>query len=325
MTKHIYVTRQLPQEAIRPFQEAGFYVEMWGSEESPIPRERLLEVAKTADGLVTMLSDQLDAEFFQQAGDQLKVVANLAVGYDNIDVKTAKERGILICHTPDVLSEATADLAFSLVLATMRRIVESADLIRNNKWTSWSPLLMAGSEVYGSTMGIVGMGSIGTGVAKRAKGFSMNVLYHNRSRKPAVEQELGVEYASFKDLLQKSDVIVCLTPYTKETHRLFDAQAFQLMKKTAHFVNVSRGAVVDEQALVKALQTEEIAGAGLDVFEKEPVTADHPLLQFPQVTALPHIGSASIQTRYTMMELCLNNIACVLKGEKAKTPIPEMR
>ncbi|HCO81145.1 MULTISPECIES: D-glycerate dehydrogenase [Bacillus] len=320
MTKpYVYITRKLDETTLTPLKEVA-HIDMWTSEDEPCPREELEKQAAQADGLLTMLSDQVDEALLSNAPN-LKVVANLAVGYDNIDLKVAKKHGITVCHTPDVLTESTADLAFALLMASARRIVEASDWIKDGNWTGWGPLLLAGADVHHKTLGIVGMGSIGTALAKRAKGFDMNVLYHNRSRKPEAEAQLGVTYAAFDELLTQSDFIVCLTPLTPETKEMFNKKAFEQMKNTAYFINVSRGQTVDEDALYDAVTTGKIAGAGLDVFSKEPVSPDHPLTTLPNVTVLPHIGSASVETRKNMMHLCAENIALVLQNQQAKTPV----
>jgi len=279
-----------------------------------------MKEAQKATALLTMLSDKVDKELLEQA-PKLKVVANLAVGYDNIDVKAASERGVIVCNTPDVLTETTADLTFALMLATARRITEAQEFVKEGRWQSWSPFLLAGADVHHKTIGIVGMGKIGQAVARRAKGFAMEILYHNRSRHMEAEQEVGASYRSFEQLLAESDFVVCLTPLTDETKHLFNHDAFKRMKKSAFFINVGRGQVVDEEALIAALNSDEIAGAGLDVFYEEPIGSDHPLLRFPQVVAIPHIGSASVETRETMMKLCRDNIVAVIQGNKAKTVI----
>lgn len=317
MKPYIYITRKLPDEAIRDLNQS-FEVNMWEKEDIAVPREVLITEAKRADGLITMLSDRIDDEVLT-AGKNLKVVANLAVGFDNIDLVTAGKKGIAICNTPDVLTDTTADLTFSLLMATARRIIEAAELVKKGEWKSWSPLLMAGQDIHHKTIGIVGMGKIGAAVAKRAAGFDMNILYHNRNRKPEVEQQLGAVYATFEELVQKSDFIVCLTPLTAETKNMFTRDVFQKMKKSAIFINAGRGPVVSEQALYEALTAGEIAGAGLDVFEKEPIGADHPLLQLTNVVAIPHIGSSSVETRVSMMKLCADNVMAVLAGSEPKT------
>jgi glyoxylate reductase len=317
MKPTIFITRKLPEAAIEAIKDQ-YDVKMWDSEDVPVPRETLLEEAKTADALLTMLSDSID-ETVLTAGKQLKVVANLAVGFDNINLEVATKNGIAVCNTPDVLTDTTADLAFALLMATARRLIEGAELVKNNEWKSWSPLLLAGHDVHHKTIGIVGMGKIGETVAKRATGFEMEILYHNRTRKPEAEKALGAVYCSFDELVEKSDFIVSLTPLTDETRNMFTRETFKKMKKNSIFINAGRGPVVDEQALYDALAAGDIAGAGLDVFVKEPIGADHPLLTLPNVVALPHIGSSSVETRVTMMKLCIDNIKAVINGENPLT------
>lgn len=317
MKPYIFITRKLPEETILELTEK-FDVKMWEQEDFPAPREVLLAEAKKASGIITMLSDKVDEELLS-AGENLKVIANLAVGFDNIDLKAATERGIIVTNTPDVLTETTADLTFALLMATARRIVEAANYIKDGKWEGWSPYLLAGHDVYGKTIGIVGMGKIGEAVARRAKGFGMEILYHNRSRKPEAEKETGAVYRSFEDLVSTADYVVSLAPLTDETRNLFTADVFAKMKKSAIFINAGRGPVVDEQALYHALQKKEIAAAGLDVFEKEPIPTNHPLLELPNVTAIPHIGSASTDTRTAMIKLCCTNVKAVLTGGSSKS------
>ncbi|WP_426004895.1 2-hydroxyacid dehydrogenase [Bacillus sp. DWP3-1] len=320
MTKpYVYITRKLDEASLTPLKEVA-HIEMWPSEDEPCPREELEKQAAKADALLTMLSDQVDEALLSKTPN-VKVIANLAVGYDNIDLEAAEKRNITICHTPDVLTESTADLAFALLMASARRIVEASDWIKEGNWTGWGPLLLAGADIHHKTLGIVGMGSIGTALAKRAAGFDMKVLYHNRSRKPEAEAQLGVTYAPFEELLTQSDFIVCLTPLTPETKDMFNEKAFDQMKNSAYFINVSRGQTVGEDALYEAVTTGKIAGAGLDVFRQEPISPSHPLATLPNVTVLPHIGSASVETRKTMMRLCAENIALVLQGQQAKTPV----
>jgi glyoxylate reductase len=314
---YVFVTRKLPNEAIERLQQFA-EVKMWPHEDIPVDRKVLLEEAKKADALLTMLSDRIDQEVME-AGQSLKVIANLAVGFDNIDIPFATKRGIAVCNTPDVLTDTTADLTFALLMATARRLVEAAEFVKAGQWKSWSPLLLAGYDVHHKTIGIIGMGKIGQAVAKRATGFDMEILYHNRSRKEEAERVLGAQYCTFNELLERSDFIVCLTPLTDETRHLFDREAFKKMKNTAIFVNASRGPVVDEQALYEALVNGEIAGAGLDVFYNEPIDKTHPLLALKNVVALPHIGSASTETRLEMMNLCCRNIMLVLSGNKPET------
>ncbi|TMU84522.1 D-glycerate dehydrogenase [Bacillus sp. BHET2] len=313
MKPFIYITRKLPEAVIASLRN-DFEVEMWEREDATVPRDILLQKAEKASALLTMLSDKVDRTLLQRS-PSLKVIANLAVGYDNIDLEAANEFGVTICNTPDVLTETTADLTFGLLMATARRIVEADRYIKEGKWKSWSPLLLAGSDIHHKTIGIVGMGSIGEAVARRAKGFNMNVLYHNRSRKHDRELELGVQYAGFEELLTQADFVVILAPLNDDTKEMFHEEHFNMMKESSILINAARGPIVNEGALMKALERGDIAGAGLDVFETEPIDPDHPLLQFDQVVATPHIGSSSKDTRHSMMTLCAENIEAVLKGD----------
>jgi glyoxylate reductase len=317
MKPYIYVTRKLPEEILSPLKE-NYEVEMWDDENVSVPREILLEKSHKAGGILSMLSDSIDRELIEQSPN-LKVVANLAVGFDNIDVKAANEKGVAVCNTPDVLTDTTADLTFGLMMATARRLIEADKYVREGKWKSWSPLLMAGADLHHKTVGIIGMGSIGEAFAKRAKGFDMNILYHNRSRKLNAEEALGAEYASLEALLSHSDYVVCLAPLTPETKGLLQKEQFEMMKSSAIFINAARGPIVNEDALYQALVSGEIAAAGLDVFEKEPIDETHPLLSLDNVVVLPHIGSSSVETRMEMMELCVSNIKAVLEGDTPKT------
>lgn len=267
-----------------------------------------------------MLTDQIDEELLTLA-KQLRMVANMAVGYDNINLPLAKERGVVITNTPDVLTEATADLAFTLLLATGRRIVEANRFLHDGSWKSWAPYLLAGQSFYSATLGIIGMGRIGEAVAKRARGFNMNVLYHNRRPKPETEKKYGVSYRALDDLLRESDYVLLLTPLTEETRHLMGEREFSLMKPNAVFVNVSRGGTVDETALYQALVEKKIWAAGLDVFQQEPVPVDHPLLRLPNVTALPHIGSATYETRDAMAMLAAENLVRYFSGKEPLTPL----
>src|SRR5690625_4818773 len=293
---------------------------MWSKEDEPVPRKILLQEVEQVDALLSMLSDDINDELFQHAPN-LKIVANLAVGFDNINLADAKKHDVVITNTPDVLTETTADLAFGLLMATGRRLIEAQEYIRKDKWTDWAPFLLAGKDIHHQTIGIVGMGRIGEAVARRAKGFNMEIIYHNRNRKKAVEKSLGATYMSFNELLEKADYVVSLLPLTAETAKTFDREAFEKMKSSAIFINASRGGVVDEEALVVALKTEQIKAAGLDVFQQEPISAEHPLTKLQNAVLLPHIGSATVATREKMLSLCLENVAEVFQGNAPKTPV----
>ncbi|WP_101843184.1 D-glycerate dehydrogenase [Halobacillus sp. Marseille-P3879] len=316
---YIFITRKLPEELTAPLRK-DFDIHMWESENTAVPRELLEEEAMKADGLLTMLTEKVDDNLLKQAPN-LKIVANLAVGYDNIDLESARSHNVMVTNTPDVLTDTTADLTFTLLLTTARRIVEAAEYVKQGNWQHWSPFLLAGSDVHHKKIGIVGMGRIGEAVARRALGFDMNVSYYNRSRKIEVEQKYGIQYEKWDDLIASSDYIVCLVPLTDSTKHLFNESAFRKMKSSAVFVNASRGATMNEEHLYEALKAGEIRGAGLDVFEDEPIPSDHPLLTLNQVVCLPHIGSASLETREAMIKLSLSNLESFLLGKGAVTPV----
>ncbi|PSL25058.1 glyoxylate reductase [Planomicrobium soli] len=311
----IYITQKLPEQAVTKLRDL-YEVRMWHDDQSAAPREELLEQVKEAHALWSMLSDNIDRSVFE-AAPNLKIITNLAVGYNNIDLDAAHENGVMVTNTPEVLTETTADLTFALLLATARRIVEADKTVRSGEWKSWTPMGMTGQNVGGATLGIIGMGRIGEAVARRGQGFGMNVLYHNRTRKSLED----VKYATLDELLQTSDYVVLLTPLTKETKGLIGERELSLMKETAILINVARGGVVEEAALYEALKANKIWGAGLDVFEQEPVPADHPLLTLPNVTVLPHIGSATVQTRLAMMEMNAEAIAACLDGRSVKNRV----
>lgn len=315
----IYITRRIPVHLLEPYQEK-FTFRMWDEVDEPVPYDVLLEESKHADGLLCLLTDSIDKTLLKES-KALKIVANMAVGYNNIDVEAAHDNGIVVTNTPDVLTETTADLAFTLMLSTARRVFEANDYIKKNKWKHWSPFLLAGSDVHHKTLGIVGMGRIGGAIASRAKGFGMDILYSGRTRKKEKEAEVQANYVSFDELLRQSDFIVSAVPLTKETSYMFNRETFHKMQEHAIFINISRGQTVVESDLVTALNQGKIAGAGLDVFEEEPIHEDHPLMQLDNVLCLPHIGSASTDTREAMISLCLENIDNVLSGTTAKTPI----
>ena len=315
----IYITRKLPEEAVKPLQDK-FTVRMWDKEEIEVPRDVLKAEMKEADALWTTLSDQISRELIESS-PKLKVISNLAVGFNNIDIEAAKEHGVIVTNTPDVLTEATADLAFALLLASARRVTEADRVLRGGEWKSWTPMQLTGMDVFGATLGIIGMGRIGEAAARRAKGFDMRVLYHNRSRKLEAEEEFGFKYAELNTLLQESDFVLVFAPLTPETKNMIDEKELGLMKETAILLNVARGGIVNEDALYHALKNGVIWGAGLDVFEVEPVPLDHPLLTLPNVTVLPHIGSASIRTRLAMMQMNMQAITDVLEGREPKNKI----
>lgn len=316
MKPKVLITRKIAEPIIEKIREyADVFV--WEKEDVPIPRDLLENKISEIDGLYCLLTESIDSILLDKARN-LKVISNMAVGYNNIDVQAATNKGIMVTNTPDVLTETTADLTFALLMATARRLVEASDYLRNGKWETWSPNLLTGQDIYGATIGIIGMGRIGEAVARRTKGFNMNLLYHNRSQKPVVEQELGATYVSMDTLLRESDYVVVMTPYSAETKNLITAEQLKLMKKNSILINTARGGIVNEADLYEALVKGVIWGAGLDVFEEEPVSVDHPLLTLQNVVTLPHIGSASIATRMKMSDLAAENLILALKGEKPK-------
>ncbi len=310
----VYLTRQIAEEALRDLR-AGANLQMWPDPEAPPPREVLLREVRHADGLLCLLTDRVDQEVIA-AGKRLRVISNCAVGHDNIDVPAATARGILVCNTPGVLTETTADLAWALLMTAARRLGEAERYLRAGRWRSWSPQLMLGQDVCGATLGIVGFGRIGQALARRAKGFNMRLPYTDTDRKLEAEQALGAEFVDLPTLLRLSDFVSIHTPLTKATTHLIGAAELDLMKPTAVLVNTSRGPVVDEQALAQALRERRIFAAGLDVFESEPLPPTSPLLALDNVVLLPHIGSASIATRGRMAKIAVDNLLAALRGER---------
>ncbi|MGG1551892.1 2-hydroxyacid dehydrogenase [Paenibacillus ferrarius] len=276
--------------------------------------EQFYQGLERADGLMAYSRNKIREAQLERA-PKLRAVCNIAVGYDNLDLDALTARGVAATNTPDVLSETTADLAFALLLSAARRIPEADHYVKSGQWHGWLPSLMLGKDVFGATLGIVGLGRIGQAIARRAAGFQMKVLYNNRTRISHEEQQ-GLEYASLDTLLQRSDYVLLQAPLTPETSGMIGARELGLMKKDAILINTARGGVVDERALIEALQEKRIAGAGLDVFEQEPLPQGHPFLSMPQVVAVPHIGSATVQTRSAMAMKAATNMAAVLRGEQ---------
>ncbi|MBM7707309.1 glyoxylate reductase [Chryseomicrobium aureum] len=316
MKPKVLITRKLPEGIIKKISEVCT-VELWDEEETPIPQEELAEKMINVDGVLCLLTENIDKKLID-GSPKLKVISNMAVGYNNIDIEAAKKKGIIVTNTPDVLTETTADLTFALLMATSRRLIEASTYLRNGEWKTWSPLQLAGQDIYNSTLGIIGMGRIGEAIAKRALGFNMNIVYYNRSRKLDMEQSLNVQYSELDDLLKESDFIVVMTPYTPQTTNLISEREFKLMKKSAILINTSRGGIVDEKALYDALVNKEIYAAGLDVFETEPINLNNRLLTLPNLVALPHIGSSSINTRYKMANLAAENLIAGVLGNRPK-------
>ncbi|MCC3755247.1 2-hydroxyacid dehydrogenase [Staphylococcus capitis] len=315
----ILITRKIPQQFIEQLEQIGDVV-MWDKELTPMPRETFLSEVKDATACFITLSESVDEEVLKEASD-LKIIANMAVGYDNIDVVRANDHDITVTNTPDVLTETTAELGFTLMLTVARRIIEAERYVQEGQWQSWGPYLLSGKDVHGSTVGIYGMGGIGRAFARRLKGFNTRILYHNRTQNPKAEKELDATYVSFETLLKESDFVICTAPLTPQTENQFDSKAFNLMKNDAIFINIGRGAIVDETALVEALRNHTILGCGLDVLRQEPIDVNHPLLKLDNAVIVPHIGSASRLTRDRMVQLCVNNILAVLNHQLPITPV----
>ncbi|MGI6784185.1 MAG: 2-hydroxyacid dehydrogenase [Aminivibrio sp.] len=309
----VYVTRRI-QDAGLSLLPGRVDFEVW-EKDAPMDRETFFEKASGVDGLLCTLSDRIDEELFSRCPG-LKVASNYAVGFDNIDVAEATRRGVLVTNTPDVLTNATADLAFTLLLSSARRVVEANEFLRSGDWKTWSPNLLLGREVAEAVIGIVGMGKIGQAVARRAAGFSMDIIFYNRSPKPDVEKELGARQVSLDELLQKSDFVSLHCPLNDETRGLIGERELKMMKETAVLVNSSRGPVVDQQALYRACSEKWIWGAALDVFNVEPVPLDEPLLTLKNVTTLPHLGSATTKARDGMARKAAENLIAALEGRR---------
>lgn len=315
----IVVSRKIPKSFIEQLETLAD-VEVWNESYTPMPRDKFLASLKDATACLITLSEKIDEEVIE-AAPHLKVIANMAVGFDNIDVQLVQSKGIVVTNTPGVLTETTAELGFTLMLTVARRIVEAEQYVQRGEWQSWGPYLLAGKDLYNAKVGIYGMGDIGKAFARRLKGFNANIMYHNRSRHKDAEEALGALYVPFDTMLEHSDFIICTAPLTEDTRNKFDTAAFKKMKNDAIFINIGRGAVVDEQALVNALQDGEIGACGLDVLRQEPIDMTHPLLSMKNAVILPHIGSASVVTRNRMIQLCIDNIRIVLSHKQAKTPI----
>lgn len=315
---NIYVTRQIPAAGLEILKReaGGFEI---NAADNPHSTEELKAKVAGRDGVVCLLTDIMNAEVFDAAGPSLKVVANVAVGYNNIDVKAAAARGIIVTNTPGVLTDTTADLAWALLLASARRLGESERVVRAGKWPGWGILQFLGQDISGKTLGIVGAGRIGWAVAKRAKGFDMPVLYTSRSPKPEMD-ELGAKHVDLDICLKQSDFVSLHVPLTAETRHLIGKRELEMMKPTAHLINTARGPVIDEAALVDALKSRRIAGAALDVYEEEPRI--HPgLFELENAVLAPHIGSATTETRGKMARMAAENCIAVLQGRKPPNPV----
>ncbi len=315
----VFVTRRIPESGLEILRE-NFEVDVFEGD-SPISREELIKRAKGCEGILPLLTDSIDADIMDKTG--IKAIANFAVGIDNVDISAATKRTIPVTNTPGVLTDATADLTFALILAISRRIVESDKYLREGKWKGWDPLLLLGGDFVGKTLGIIGFGRIGKAVAQRAQGFNMNIIYTSRSRYLEEENE-GIKFVSFDELLKTSDYVTIHAPYTEETHHLISEKELDMMKPTAYLINTSRGKLIDEIQLIKTLKEKKIAGAALDVFYNEP-EINPELIELDNVVIIPHLGSASLETRTKMAIIAAENLVDALKGKRPKNIVnPEI-
>ena len=311
----VFVARRIPAAAA---DRLGQRCEpLYWPDRLPPPREELINAVEGCDGILSLLTDPIDGELMDAAGPQLSVVSNFAIGVDNIDVAEASRRGILVCNTPGVLTDTTADLAFALILSAARRVPEGIDAVREGEWLTWEPEFMLGVDVYGATLGIVGLGRIGQAVARRARGFGMTILALTRTPNPELCKDLGVELvSSLEELLERSDFVSLHAPLTEQTRGLIDAAALRRMKSTAILVNTARGPLVNQDDLVRALESNEIRFAALDVTVPEPLPTDHPLAHMTNCLVLPHVGSATEATRGKMGMMAVVNLIAALDGER---------
>jgi glyoxylate reductase len=307
------VAREISPQTVKRIK--SFSAAKTWNERRPPPREIMLESVHDIEGLLCSLSEKVDAELMD-AAPKLKVVSNMAVGFDNVNVPEATKRGIPVGNTPGVLTETTADLAFGLMLASARRLVEGDKEVRAGRWKFWDPLGLLGEDVHGATLGIIGMGKIGVAVARRARGFGMRILYFDVVRREDLEHELGAEFTSLDELLSGSDFVTIHTDLNPRTHHLIDSKKIRLMKRNCILVNAARGPIVDTMALYRALRDRRIKGAALDVTEPEPLPPSHPLLTLDNVLITPHIGSASWMTRTRMAEVAADNLLAGLTGKR---------
>jgi len=315
----IVVTGKIPEVALEMLKKSHEVIS-WG-QETPIPRDELLKRVRGANVIVSLLTEKIDEEVLTSAGNDLKAVCNVAVGYNNIDVAACKNKNILVTNTPGVLTDATADIAMALILMTTRRLSEGERVIRNQDPWAWGMFYMLGSSIQNQTLGILGMGQIGIATALRAKSFGMKIIYTRRNRlEEKLEKELSAQYVSLDELLQQSDIVSLHCPYSTETHHLISDEQLSKMKKTSYLINTARGPIVNEEALANALINKTIAGAGLDVYENEP-KVNEKLLKLDNVVLLPHLGSATVETRTAMATTAANNALEILSGKKPLNPV----
>ncbi|MFP4050917.1 MAG: 2-hydroxyacid dehydrogenase [Thermoplasmata archaeon] len=307
----VFVTRKIPEIGLNKVKEK------FETEINPHPRmlkkEEIIEGVKGKDALLCLLTDEIDEEIIE-AGEDLKVISNYAVGYDNIDVEAANERRIAVTNTPGVLTEATAEMAWSLIFAVVRNIVKGDKYVREDKFEGWDPTLMIGHEVHNKTLGVIGMGNIGSCVARKSKAFDMDVLYYNRSRRKNIEKEIGAEYVDKESLLSKSDIVTLHVPLTDETEEMISWEELDTMKESSYLINTARGEVVNEEALIETLRENGIGGAGIDVYSDEPYGANPNYYDLDNVVLTPHLGSASHRARDGMSKMAADNLIAVLEG-----------
>jgi len=316
----VFVTRRIPIAGLQRVLDACD-VNLW-TEQMPPPRDVLLRGAAGCEGVLTLLTDKIDAEFMDASGPQLKVISNFAVGYNNIDIAEATRRGIKVGNTPDVLTDATADMAFALMITAARRIPESQEYIRQKMWKTWEPEGHIGQDLFERTIGIVGMGRIGMAMARRCYGgWRMRVLYHDRYRSEKAEREVAAQQVDFDTLLAESDFISVHADLNDTTRGMFNAAAFRKMKKTAIFVNTARGPLHVQRDLYEALRDQVIFAAGLDVTDPEPPAVDDPILRLPNCVVAPHIASATVSSRNGMAEIAADNLLRGLRGESLRCPV----
>ena len=315
-----FVTRIIPPEAQEILNKVA-EIEIWPQDTKP-PQEVIIQKASECIGLFTTIEDQIDSQVLNSGRDSLKIVSNYAVGYDNFDIDTATKNGIIMCNTPDVLSQTTADLAFGLMISIARNIVKGDTFVRSGKWTHWHPSTLLGQDLHGANLLVVGLGRIGVEVCRRAIGFGMEIFYHSRTRKMDLEKELGIKFVSqIEDGIAQSDFISIHTIFNDQTYHLFGEKEFNLMKKSAIIVNTARGPIIDMESLYVALKNNQIAGAALDVTEPEPIPNNHPILSLENFVVTPHIGSASIETRKKMAIAAARNIESYLLNKTIPSSI----
>ncbi|MFO7992494.1 MAG: D-glycerate dehydrogenase [Thermoplasmata archaeon] len=308
----VFVTRRIPENGMKKLEER--YNVSVNNENRVLTKDEIIQEVKGKDAMLCLLTDAIDKDIIE-AGDELKVISNYAVGYDNIDVDVATEKNIAVTNTPGVLTDATADLAWALMMAVARNVAYGDKFVREDRFEGWDPMLMLGREVYGKTLGIIGMGNIGSAVARRARGFDMDILYYSRTKKEDLEKELGAEKVDLDTLLRRSDIVSLHVPLTEETEGMIGWKELEKMKESAYLINIARGEVVNEEALIDALISERIAGAGVDVYSDEPYGANPDYYTLKNIVMTPHLGSASYRAREGMAEMAADNLIAVLEGE----------